>query len=260
MADEPFQETHIADDLGRRSQYRVEIDESADLCVAAPGRDGAPVRGLLMDVSASGAGIRFAGDEFPTFAIGQEVDLVFTSRRFSTPVTVAARVQHRSEELDDDDEVTRRYGFRFLEPQQLEGTLPSELREFFNRRQMVRVAPDPSRPVSITVEPRGAGGRGPLLEARVYNISIMGVGVSLEAEAEQLLADTTEVTVTLQLPDVRKPISLDARIRYRRLVGRRLHYGLEFDQTATQFKRKQKALSKYVVKRRLEFLRSTEDE
>ncbi|MHC4767374.1 MAG: PilZ domain-containing protein [Planctomycetota bacterium] len=235
---------------GRRAQYRVSIDDLADLRVALLGPDGAPCPGRLLDISASGAGIRFRGPGFPSLAVGQEVDLVFTFEKLTPPMTVAAKVQHRTEEQG-----ARRFGFRFLEAQALDAQLPPVMRELFNRRRSVRVAPDPRRPVTVELrtEPEA-----PPLEVGLVNVSETGVAISLEVGQDSRFADTTTLLVTLYLPDSRRPVSLMGNIRYRRLVAERLHYGIDFDPEASRdFARKQATITKYVLKRQLKTLRQS---
>ena len=135
-------------DQGRRAEYRVELSGSSELRVAVASPGGDEIRGQLIDVSASGAGAVFEAPDPPNLAVGQDIDLVFTSDTFKGPVTVAARVQHRAEDKDNDG--SRRFGFRFLEPQQLNARLPAAARRLFNRRQNVRVAPDQFHPVGVT--------------------------------------------------------------------------------------------------------------
>ncbi len=135
----------------RRTQYRVELDESADLGLSILNPDGASFAGRLLDVSGSGAGARFPATGCPILAVGQEIDLVFTSQRLEAPVAVRARVQHRAEE-----EGFRHYGFRFLDENRLYAELPSALLRLFNRRRALRVTPDPESPIAVVLEgPRG---------------------------------------------------------------------------------------------------------
>jgi c-di-GMP-binding flagellar brake protein YcgR len=204
----------------------------------------------LLDVSASGAGIRFVGPRFPNLAVGQEVDLVFTSRTLTAPMTVAAKVQHRAEEQG-----ARRFGFHFLETQALDTELPPVMRELFNRRRTVRVVPDPRRPV--LVELRTDADALPL-EVGLINISETGVAVCLDVGQDSRFAETTSVLVTLYLPDSRRPVSLIGDIRYRRMLGDQLHYGINFNpEESRDFSRKQAALTKYVLKRQLKSLRQS---
>src|SRR5262245_34931897 len=124
---------------GRRAQYRVELDERSGAQVSIELPDGEVIDGQLLDISAGGAGVRFAGERVPSLAVGQDVDLLFAGRPFNAPLTIAARVQHRTEERSG----ARRYGFRFLQPQQLDTGMSPEMRTYFNRRQALRVKPAP---------------------------------------------------------------------------------------------------------------------
>ncbi len=233
---------------GRRAQYRVNVDETLDLQVALLGPDGSPTSGRLVDVSASGAGVLFLGPDFPSLAVGQEVDLIFASEKIGTPMTVAAKVQHRTEEQG-----ARRFGFRFLEAQALDTNLPPVMRKFFNRRRTVRVVPDPAQPVRV--ELRVDPGDTPL-EAGLVNLSETGVAIRLEAGLDSRFADTTALWVTLYLPGARRPVSMFGDIRYRRLAGQGIHYGIDFDpETSRDFVRKQGMITKYVLKRELRSLR-----
>jgi c-di-GMP-binding flagellar brake protein YcgR len=235
---------------GRRAQYRVTIGDVAELQVALLHPGGSPVGGRLLDVSGAGAGISFLGPKLPSLAVGQEVDLVFDSEKLAAPLTVPAVVQHRTEEQS-----ARRYGFRFLEAQELDAIIPPVMREFFNRRRTVRVVPDPRRPVKVELrtEPEAAP-----WEVGLVNISETGVAISLPTELDAKLAGITTVLVTLFLPGQRRPVSLMGDIRYRRLVLDRLHYGVNFDpETSREFSRKQAVITKYVLKRQLKSLRQS---
>ncbi len=243
---------------GRRAEYRVELTETSDLrmAICAPGDKEIP--GQLIDVSASGAGAVFGPPDPPNLAVGQDIDLVFTSDVFNGPVSVAARVQHRTEDKDNDG--SRRFGFRFLEPQQLNARLPAAARRLFNRRQTVRVAPDQFEPIGVTIEPCDpeSGDPQPPVEVRVLNISVGGIGISLEPTLETAFAATTRVNLVVKLPGVRRALVLVGDIRYRRLIGQRIHYGIQFNAEDTErFGRKQDILGKYVVRRQLDYLRAS---
>ncbi|MHC4416380.1 MAG: PilZ domain-containing protein [Planctomycetota bacterium] len=230
-------------DIGRRAEYRVAVDEATNLQVSVSTPGSSPSEGRFIDLSASGAGVRFVAPNRPELAVGQVVDLVFTSEKLRTPLTVAARVQHRAEE----EEGSRRYGFRFLQPQQLDAHLPPAFREVFNRRKAIRVSPDPYEPVEVGLVPEGS--EFPVA-VQLQNISAFGLGVSLEADLEPTFAKTTRVGISMRLPDAREPVNLIGDIRYRRLVGARIHYGIDYDGESTEdFARQQEILGKYVVKR-----------
>ncbi len=228
----------------RRAHYRVSVDGTTDLRAAVRTPDGDRA-GQLMDVSAAGAGMHFTGEDAPNLAVGDDVDLVFRSKRLN--LTVAARVQHRTEHEDG-----RRYGFRFLQPQQFGAALPPGAREIFNRRRVGRIAPDPMCPVPVMLSPYP---EGPPIEARLQDISELGAGVGVEGPREEGLRDTTEVRVTIELPDV-APVQMVGYIRYRRLGGRRIFYGIEFDDELTDdWERQVEAIERYVISRQRAMLR-----
>jgi c-di-GMP-binding flagellar brake protein YcgR len=225
------------------------LDESADLAVTIPNPDGTPFAGRLLDVSGSGAGARFPAAGCPILAVGQEIDLVFTSQRLEAPAAVRARIQHRAEE-----EGFRRYGFRFLDEKQLHAELPSALLELFNRRRALRVTPDPESPIAVVLEgPRGS----PRAEGRLADVSAIGVGVSLDPDAESALANIDRVVVSLALPGAGPPVTLAGRIRYRRLAGAEIRYGIAFDPGQSQdFTREQDRITRYVMERQRDLLRT----
>jgi c-di-GMP-binding flagellar brake protein YcgR len=236
---------------GRRAQYRVSIDDATGLKVSLLNQSGPPCMGRLLDVSGMGAGVLFVSPSIPNLAVGQEVDLVFTSGTLAESMTVAARVQHRTEE----QEGSRRFGFRFLQTQEIDAQLPPAMREFFNRRRSVRVTPEADRPVRASLI---VGEYGELVDARVRNISETGIGISLEAALESKFADVTAVALSLHLPDARHPMNLMGNIRYRRLVGTGVLYGIDFDaEQSRNYDRKQRMITKYVLKRELQSLRQS---
>ena len=208
--------------------------------------------GRLVDSSPCGVGVRFPvrfpPPNWPDLTIGQEIDLVFTSEKLNEPLTVAVRVQHRTEEAG-----ARRYGFRFLQAEQLDAHLLLTFRKYFNRRKMLRVSPEPDDLVIVTL---AAGHGEPPVEARLENFSASGAAVSLEAELDAEFAEATRVGFSMQLPKCRRPVNVTGNIRYRRLVGARIYYGIEFDpELSEDFARQQDIIEKYVTKLEKQWLR-----
>ncbi len=231
----------------RRAQYRVELDESAGAHVVVEVPGGGTHQGQLIDVSAAGAGVRFAGDAAPSFAVGHEVKLTFGGGAFAEPITLAARVQHRTEERGG----ARRYGFQFLLTQQLDA-MPSALRTYFNRRHVARVQPAPGETISVTL----SAGSGPKVEARLEDLSIMGAGVALVPSTESYLAEAPSVNLSIHLPGGRCPVEVVGAIRYRWLVGGRIRYGIAFDADATpRFEHQQEAINRWIHSREMASLR-----
>ncbi len=232
----------------QRAQYRVKVDAATGLVATMHNPGGSPFLGQLVDTSACGVGVRFPPPDWPNLIVGQEIDLVFTSEKFNEPLKVAVRVQHRTEEAG-----ARRYGCRFLHPEQLDAHLCLTFRQYFNRRKMLRVLPVPDDLVRVTLE---AGHGEPPVEARLENFSAIGAAVSLEAELDAEFVETTRVGFSMQLPNCRCCVDLIGNIRYRRLVGARIHYGIEFDpELSEDFGRQQDIINKYTTKREQQWLR-----
>ncbi len=242
----------------RRAQYRVELDGSAGACVVVEVPGGGKHQGQLIDVSAAGAGVRFDGAAAPSLAVGQEVTLDFRGGPFAEPITLAARVQHRTEEPGG----ARRYGFQFRQPQ-LDARLPPALRTYFNRRQVVRVyfnrrqavrMPAPGDLIPVTL----SAGSGPKVEARLADLSIMGAGVVLATATEPYFAEAPSVNLSIHLPGLRRPVEVVGAIRHRWLTGGRIHYGIAFDAEATpRFVHRQESINRWIARRQLDSLRNT---
>lgn len=207
-------------DSSRRQHYRVELEDSGGLRLRIANPGGEPFDCRLLDLSASGAGARFDGDNPPDLAVGQEIDLAFSSEELDPPLVVAARVQHRCEEDEG-----RRYGFRFLQQQRLDRRVPPAVRHYFNRRRAERVPTDPAEVTTATLEVFSL--ESPV-EVRVHDLSPLGARISLEAGFDRLFASVVAVRMTLNLPDQKRPFILAAHIRYRQLIGDRIYYGMEF--------------------------------
>ncbi len=125
--------------------------------------------------------------------------------------------------------------------------------QLFNQRRTDRIAPDPSHPVPVTLWPYPAGAP---VEARLQDISELGAGVIAEVEGESELIDATVVSVAIMLPDARQPVVMMGHVRHRRLDGRGVLYGIEFDKALTRsWERQVEAIERYVVARQRAHLR-----
>ena len=209
-----------------------------------------PFVGRLVDTSACGVGVCFPQPNWPNLTVGQEIDLVFFSEKFNEPLTVAVRVQHRTEEAG-----ARRYGFRFLQAEQRDAHLLLTFRKYFNRRKMLRGSPEPDDLVIVTL----AAGQGePPVEARLENFSASGAAVSLDAELDAEFAEATRVGFSMQLPNYRLSVDVMGNIRYRRPVGARTYYGIEFDpEMSEDFARQQNIIYQYMTNLEKHWLRKS---
>lgn len=232
----------------RRAQYRVELDPSLGAQVVVELPDGKSHEGQLLDVTAAGAGVRVEGEAARALEVGQEVNLAFHGGPFSAPITVAAQVQHCTEERGG----ACRCGFRFLQPQQLDGSLPPALRSYFNRRKDVRVQPAADELISVVL----SSDKGPSIEAWLVDLSLLGAGVALKTAVEPSFAASPAVNISIALPGTGQPVEMVGVIRNRRLVGGCIRYGMEFDPEATPgFTRHQDAIGRWMLGRQVAFLR-----
>ncbi len=231
-----------------RAHYRVDVDAAEGLAVTMHSPGSSPFVGRLVDTSACGVGVCFSQPNWPNLTVGQEIDLVFFAEKFNKPLTVAVRVQNRTEEAG-----ARRFGFRFLHAEQLDAHLSLTFREYFNRRKVVRTSPEPDHTAKVTLQ---AGEGRPPMEARLENFSASGAAVSLDAGLDAEFAETTTVGFSMQMPKCRRPVEMMGNIRYRRLIGARIHYGIEFDpETSEDFARQQDIINKYLTKMEKQWLR-----
>ncbi len=231
-----------------RAHYRVKVDAAESLAVTMHSPGSSPFVGRLVDTCACGVGVCFPQPNWPNLTVGQEIDLVFFAEKFNEPLTVAVRVQNRTEEAG-----ARRYGFRFLYAEQLDAHLSLTFREYFNRRKNLRVLPQPDHAAKVTL---GAGHGEPPVEARLENLSASGAAVSLEVDLDAKFAETTRVGFSMQMPKCRRPVGVMGNIRYRRLVGARIYYGIEFDpELSEDFARQQDIIDKYMTKIEKQWLR-----
>ena len=118
---------------------------------------------------------------------------------------VEATVQTRTE-LND----ARRFGFTFADSRALRVKLNAGLLELFNQRKAFRVEPSATVPVTVRI-------RVDELEitGRLRDISTDGVGVLMDATAEDQLSHVLDVNLVLHLPDGGAPLRVKASIRNR---------------------------------------------
>jgi c-di-GMP-binding flagellar brake protein YcgR len=197
-----------------------------------------------VDVTVDGAGVRFPLATAPNIAIGEKVQLEFASQQQKI-LAVSAFVRFRREE-----ETVRRYGLEFLERDIVEKQLPPALARLFNRRGAFRVRPDPGAPISVTLEGFLSQGSVERTTVDLVDLSVTGMAVTVGTEFEKAFAGNVDVRVSMELPGYPDDINLGAVIRYRKLLGDGVHYGIGFDPGRTaNFARQRRAIMDYVVRR-----------
>ncbi len=175
----------------------------------------------------------------PLFPIGTSVEI-----ELCDPNDVKRRrVTRRSGRIVERREGAhvRLYGIFF--PNEGKGPLGS----LANRREAIRVRPTTDAPTRAQLTTLTSDDWSP---AGVIDLSITGVALVLAEDQDQAFVEEEELRVRVQLPKASMPLEFHAVIRYRRLVGASIHYGLEFLEEATRgFYGKQEHLARYVRQR-----------
>ncbi len=213
-----------------------------EVTLSSGGRTLAP--GIVVDVTADGAGIRFPLATAPNIAIGEQVELEFASQQQKI-LAVAAFVRFRREE-----ETVRRYGLEFLDRDIVEKQLPPALARLFNRRASFRVRPDPAAPIAVTLEGFVPMGSVERTTVDLVDLSVTGMAVTVGTEFEKAFSGNVDVRVSMELPGYPDDINLGAVIHYRKLLDGGVHYGIGFDPERTaNFAKQRRAIMDYVVRR-----------
>ena len=202
-----------------RSQYRTRQGrrELLDVSLLVPGHPSA--HGQILDLSYTGAGLRFNLDEVPHLRSGDDVELEFLSRGTGRRIICSSVVQYRRE-----DTTGCRYGFQFVDSEELREHLDSGLMRLFNRRGKVRVRPCPTSTVAVELDLGESAVQGALL-----NISETGLSVRLPFGATEQLPDVDTVGLALALPGQSEPMRMKAILRYQTLEDTSERWGLEFE-------------------------------
>ena len=231
----------------RRQAYRVATSGHDAIRADITGDSGRAV-GDVLDLSLTGAAVRIATAQDPTFAIGELVTAFFHSGD-SDPIEVQARIEARSE-LDD----SRRFSLAFPDPAALRDKLTSGLLQIFNQRKAFRVEMKAATPVEAQVRVEGFEAIG-----RLQNISEDGVAVLLDAQVEDRLASSVGLTLTFQLPGDDRALVFSAVIRNRCRAEdeSKVCYGLRLDPTnSSNFPAQRRCIVDYVMRRQRESLQS----
>ncbi len=238
--------------MDQRSHYRLDAGGTDHLHVAVLKDDAAPIKAQPLDVGPDGARLQFDTPGGPDYVMGQLVNLSFSSSRIGKTLLIEARAIRRTEEQRH-----RTYAFRYTNHHQFEGHSRDAIYRLLNRRSSFRVKPPEEEPIDITMRPEAGG---PLVRARLIDISATGLGTRTSIEVEARLVATLRVTITLALPTHRDPVNVPAIIRSRALAGPHVRYGVAFDFAATDHaESKQNAIIDYVMRRQREGLRQAKD-
>jgi hypothetical protein len=193
------------------------------------------------------ATVRFEQRRPPRVVVGGAARLRLRVRGLRRPLEAPVQVQTRAD-IDDG----RNYGCALPEMGEPGGALTAALAALFNRRSNFRVRPVPMSlvPVKLESEQGDLQATGPLAD-----ISAGGLSIKVDPEVEEVFADVQRVRVSVNLPDRDGGVQLLASIRSRRLSGRQVRYGLEFELDPERRQGSARAILGYVMDRQRENLR-----
>lgn len=203
-----------------------------------------PFEGRVVATDHNLATLEFLRKSAPILPIGCQVGLSVFGPDLAEPLVVRGRVAHRR---DFDETIT--YQFQFA-PQDGEA-----LNAIFKRRTASRIRPDEVIAVQVAI----AGGTpAPALNSVLNDISRTGVSITIGTPAEARLCNATHLMLSFHLPGINGPIELAGRIRYRRLTGTTIRYGLEFAPQGRADHEKQVArVGDYMTKRKHDVVKQT---
>lgn len=204
-------------DERRRCQRVVHVHGPA-VRVEVRCADGRRVQGVCVDASFSGTAVRFTVAADPALQVGQGGKIVISMLRMPD-VTVRARVVSVDSVLGS----ATRYGFAFLDDEELSQQLTPEWARWFSRRRHVRWRPQDELGASLQV----TWGKGQA-RARVLDVSLGGMAIEVPITEAHAIVIAREVSLLLAYPGSRGTMKLRALVRGASNSGPNVRLGLEY--------------------------------
>ena len=173
----------------QRVHYRKAPGKGAALGVKLVCANGAPVSGVLMDLSAGGAAVEFEEDLAHELDLGVERELVFSSLT-AKPVRAIAVVR-----MTPNERTPKRYGFEFADGHELFSQLDDSFYKYFNRRQFRRAKPALGETVRATF---GFGNVAETVE--IYDLSRGGASFYVPPDLVEHLTMDMPVELSIHIP------------------------------------------------------------
>ena len=176
----------------------------------------APLSATLDNLSAGGAGMRFAEGRDPRLEIGAVVAMKFISlgpgKEVQTPAVVVGIRGTESE--------GRLYGLQFTDMQGLFAQLDNHLVRFFNRRKALRVMPALGKKLPLQAKVGNQESK-----VLINDVSWMGLGFLLDpGEAERFL-DVDEFDAVFSVDKAMPSIETKVRLVHKTLTGAKVLFG-----------------------------------
>lgn len=229
--------------MSARNQFRFEALQINPIGVRLSSSERAPLLGEPLLIDPEGVRARFSSHQAFGIALGDQVELEFSSRDWRAPIEVLAQLRARHEQAS-----IRDLEFTFVDRKQVEEELLPRLRALLNRRGATRAAADPKHPVEVLLEERGSGRSVP---GRLVEVSSTGLLMEAPLGGEAGFVDAKECLVSLCLPlQEAFGLSIVAHIRGRSLCSESIQLGLEFDGSLTpDFAAQRDKILEYVMLR-----------
>ena len=187
--------------------------ESAELVVLIEDEKGAQITAKLQEAGENSLTLRCDGESPPPLPITHRTSVSFMYGK--TCVNMYGRVIDRRDSkgsISYQIEVNCEH-------------IP-DLKAMVFRRNAFRVKPARDKPVAVLISTQGC--REPLT-AQLKDISRTGLSIEVTPSAESKLFRSSRLQLGFELPDDDEPFSLEGIVRYRRLIGAHVRYGLQFD-------------------------------
>ncbi len=234
----------------RRQHYRVTPNTISDVVVEVRLPTGDESRAGLVDISAGGVALAYRKEQAINTSIAEPVKIIFKSDRLGLPLVVDGTVRRV---MNSQDGSMILYGVSFESWTGGRSDLTPKLKAMFNEREAVRVEPREEDEVSIEIE---INGQPTLIEGTLRDISVLGIGVWVNAESEQTLDSVTDANVKVTLPTGPDDLSMEVEIRHVQVFGERARVGMRFNGTEPVERRHNKtSITQYVMDRQIEAAR-----
>jgi len=119
-----------------------------------------------------------------------------------------------------------------------------DLSHLAERRRAVRFRA--IAPVAVAVQDV-AGGE--CVEGQMKDVSPTGVSVSMDSRNDPIVFSSWRLSLTIRLPGDHPDVAFIGDVRYRKLAGPRILYGIEFDSSVPGFEEQQQRLADYIKAR-----------
>ncbi len=215
-------------DSEKRVRYRTSPLEP--LWVTVPDRQGREIAALVLDVSVGGICLFFGHVGAPDYRVGESVKTYMRSSHLDEPLMAGAEVC-RVEQC----ELGRAYGLKFVNQMNLTSQLPPELSRVFNQRRHCRVAPDPARPVEVTIEglPLTSWGRIFGIKGVLRDLSPSGLSFHTDAEMGEI-ESCASMEISFSVPGSTELFTFWVQTRHSGTGAEGARWGAVFDKERTQ--------------------------